>query len=127
MKSVAATAQSHASPRSGKRKLSQEKHEHVTKGNHQKRAQNRAAQKSFREKHQSHLQYLESFVRAVKSSEEGSDENDRYSRILRTHLKLLEDYQKLQHAYIKLRQKLSGIGQSAIAAAGEPCATPGLI
>ncbi|KAL6408898.1 heavy metal translocating p-type atpase [Ilyonectria robusta] len=82
-----------------------------------KRAQNRVAQKSFREKQQSRLQYLESFVEAIKSGQATQDEDARYDKLLRSHLELLEENRQLKDNLIGLRQKLTYIGQSASAAA----------
>lgn len=84
-----------------------------------KRAQNRVAQKSFREKQQSRLQYLESFVEAIKSGQATQDEDARYDKLLRSHLELLEENRQLKDNLIGLRQKLTYIGQSASAAAGK--------
>lgn len=84
-----------------------------------KRAQNRVAQKSFREKQQSRLQYLESFVEAIKSGQVSQDEDARYDKLLRSHLELLEENRQLKDNLIGLRQKLTYIGQSASAAAGK--------
>jgi hypothetical protein len=89
-----------------------------------KKAQNRVAQKSFREKQQAYVQYLESYVKAIKSSREVEDGDDRYSQLLRSHLKLLEDYHQLQESFIRLRQKLWAIGQSATDAAGMVSTAP---
>ncbi|CAG9981253.1 unnamed protein product, partial [Clonostachys byssicola] len=83
-----------------------------------KKAQNKAAQKSFREKKEQHLHYLESFVEAVKSTQ-NDDANDGNQQLLRAHLQLLEDYRRLHQSYVKLRQKLKSIGQSALIAADD--------
>ncbi|KAH7121467.1 hypothetical protein EDB81DRAFT_229544 [Dactylonectria macrodidyma] len=82
-----------------------------------KRAQNRVAQKSFRDKQQSRLQYLESFVDAIKTGQAGRDDDSRYETLLRSHLELLEENRQLKDSLIGLRQKLAYIGQSASAAA----------
>ncbi|KAH7121838.1 hypothetical protein B0J13DRAFT_628969 [Dactylonectria estremocensis] len=82
-----------------------------------KRAQNRVAQKSFRDKQQSRLQYLESFVDAIKAGQANRDDDSRYDTLLRSHLELLEENRQLKDSLIGLRQKLSYIGQSASAAA----------
>ncbi|KAF7552865.1 hypothetical protein G7Z17_g4041 [Cylindrodendrum hubeiense] len=82
-----------------------------------KRAQNRVAQKSFREKQQSRLQYLESFVEAIKSGQVTQNEDARYDKLLRSHLELLDENRRLKDNLIGLRQKLTYIGQSASAAA----------
>ncbi|VUC24075.1 unnamed protein product, partial [Clonostachys rosea] len=84
-----------------------------------KKAQNRAAQRSFREKRESHLHYLESFVEAVKSTQHDDDGSDGNQRLLRAHLELLEDYRRLHESFITLRQKLQSIGQSALIAADD--------
>ncbi|CAH0057459.1 unnamed protein product [Clonostachys solani] len=83
-----------------------------------KKAQNKAAQRSFREKTELHLHYLESFVEAVKSTQ-NDDANDGNQRLLRAHLQLLEDYRRLHESFVKLRQKLQSIGQSALTAADD--------
>ncbi|KAM5352909.1 hypothetical protein ACJ41O_005631 [Fusarium nematophilum] len=84
-----------------------------------KKAQNRAAQRSFRERQQAYIHYLESFANTVKASQEGTSPEDRYNRLVKTHLDLLEDYHRLHDAFIGLRQKLTGIGETALAAAGD--------
>ncbi|CAH0025041.1 unnamed protein product [Clonostachys rhizophaga] len=82
-----------------------------------KKVQNKAAQRSFREKKEVHLHYLESFVEAVKSTQ--NDNDDGKQRLLRAHLQLLEDYRRLHESFIKLRQKSQSIGQSALTAADD--------
>lgn len=66
-----------------------------------KKAQNKAAQRSFREKKEQHLHYIESFVEAVKSTQ--NDNDDGNQRLLRAHLQLPEDYRRLHESFIKLR------------------------
>ncbi|KAH7141750.1 hypothetical protein EDB81DRAFT_760602 [Dactylonectria macrodidyma] len=84
-----------------------------------KRAQNRAAQKNFRKKQQSRLEYLEAFVKATKSGQASHDEDNRYYTLLRGHLKLLGENRHLRDNLIGLRQKLTYISQSAAAVAGD--------
>jgi hypothetical protein len=107
-----------------KRNDTSNRQNNITRGVEKKKAQNRAAQKSFREKQQSYVQYLESFVETVKSGHNTQDaEETRYNKLLRIHLDLLENYHTLHDTCIRLRQKLWGIGQSAASAAGQSSAT----
>ncbi|KAF4466094.1 cytochrome P450 monooxygenase [Fusarium albosuccineum] len=82
-----------------------------------KKAQNRAAQRSFREKQQAYIQYLESVADTLKTSQDGSGPEDRYDRLLKIHMALLEDHRRLHDSFIVLRQKLTSIGENALATA----------
>ncbi|KAF5012849.1 hypothetical protein FDECE_1139 [Fusarium decemcellulare] len=82
-----------------------------------KKAQNRAAQRSFREKQQAYIQYLESVADTLKTSQDGSSSDDRYDRLLKIHMALLEDHRRLHDSFIVLRQKLTSIGENALATA----------
>lgn len=98
-----------------------------TRGRHsvanpaRKKAQNRVAQRSFREKQTAYVQYLESFVETVQAERRASGNNvdTHENKLLQAHLDLLDGYRQLYDAFLRLRQKLRSLGQSATAAAGE--------
>lgn len=99
------------------RKKRSDSHDGTENPVERKRVRNRVAQKSYREKQQAYLQHLEAIVETVKSGYEPQDGSDRYDRLLRDHLDLLEQNRLLQDTVLQLRQKLSSIGDSATAAA----------
>ncbi|KAI0126984.1 hypothetical protein BJ170DRAFT_425663 [Xylariales sp. AK1849] len=85
-----------------------------------KRVQNRFSQKCHRERLAAHARHLESVVDLIKTGDqEGDNASDRYSALLRQHMKIIEEKRALEEALFRMRKKLLSISNSAAAAADD--------
>lgn len=85
--------------------------------NERKRAQNRISQQCLRERHAASARHLESVVQAMRSASD-ADSKERYSILLKSHMKLIEENRLLEEALFRLRKKLLSMSNSASTAAG---------
>lgn len=71
-----------------------------------RRKQNRLSQREHRKKQTAYLQNIESFIEVVRGNNKASDEEDRYSRLLKAHMELIEDNRRLRDTVSAMRRKL---------------------
>ncbi|KAH8901433.1 hypothetical protein GQ53DRAFT_835227 [Thozetella sp. PMI_491] len=81
-----------------------------------KRTQNRISQQCARERQAAYTRHLESLVEAVRNSSD-EDSESKYARLLRAHLKLMDEKLELEDALSRFRQKMLSFGTMAITAA----------
>ncbi|KAJ5745462.1 hypothetical protein N7520_010644 [Penicillium odoratum] len=92
-----------------------------TANNHQldkKRIQNRTSQQCLRERKQAHTRHLESLAELmVVSQNDGDDPQKQNQALVACNLKLIEQNRQLQDALFRMKKKLLGVSNIAIAAA----------
>lgn len=84
-----------------------------------KRAQNRISQQCRRERDSARARHLEHALTAIQSTS-NLDCEDRYSALVQSHLRLLDDNENLQEALFNFRKRLLSMSNAAAAAAEEP-------
>ncbi|KAH6989824.1 hypothetical protein BKA56DRAFT_576403 [Ilyonectria sp. MPI-CAGE-AT-0026] len=84
-----------------------------------KRAQNRLSQQCRRERKSAQGRHLEHALATLQTTANLQGE-DRYSVLLQTYLKLLDEHQALQDATLRLRKRLLSVSNAAAAAAEDP-------
>lgn len=82
-----------------------------------KRAQNRISQQCRRERDSARARHLEHALTAIQSTS-NLDCEDRYSALVQSHLRLLDDNENLQEALFNFRKRLLSMSNAAAAAAG---------
>jgi hypothetical protein len=82
-----------------------------------RRSQNRLSQQCARKRQTAYTRHLESLVEAVRAGVD-DDDNSKYSKLLRAHLKLMDEKLELEDALSRSHHKLISLGNMAIAAAG---------
>ncbi|KAI9834057.1 MAG: hypothetical protein M1819_003342 [Sarea resinae] len=88
-----------------------------------KRAQNRISQQCFREKQLAHTRQLESFIAAIKETNETNetraDGQVMRQPLLNAHLSLIEENQRMRDALLRMRKKFLSLSSAAAAAADD--------
>lgn len=85
-----------------------------------KRTQNRISQQCARERQTAYIRQMESFIDLLRSSTEGDTDDTEYTKLLKAHLKLLDDKRNAEESLFRFRQKLLSVGNMATSAAGKP-------
>lgn len=62
---------------------------------------------------------MESFIDLLRSSTEGDADDTEYTKLLKAHLKLLDEKRNAEESLFRFRQKLLSVGNMATSAAGE--------
>ena len=82
-----------------------------------KRVQNRISQKCIREKQLAQSQHLASFLDLIQASRKGGDGSQ--TALIESHLKLLEENQKMKTSLLRMRKKMLSLSNSARTTAGK--------
>lgn len=85
-----------------------------------KRTQNRISQQCARERQTAYIRQMESFIDLLRSSTEGDTDDAEYTKLLKAHLKLLDEKRNAEESLFRFRQKLLSVGNMATSAAGKP-------
>ncbi|KAH6972183.1 hypothetical protein BKA56DRAFT_677150 [Ilyonectria sp. MPI-CAGE-AT-0026] len=85
-----------------------------------KRTQNRISQQCARERQTAYIRQMESFIDLLRSSTEGDTDDTEYTKLLKAHLKLLDDKRNAEESLFRFRQKLLSVGNMATSAAEDP-------
>ncbi|KAF7554732.1 hypothetical protein G7Z17_g2711 [Cylindrodendrum hubeiense] len=90
------------------------------KATDRKRTQNRISQQCARERQTAYIRQMESFIDLLRSSTEKDTNDTEYTKLLKAHLKLLDDKRNAEESLFRFRQKLLSVGNMATSAAEDP-------